>query len=488
MKLARLGLALLFLSALATPARADRVTLATGRVLEGKVLSRDRGEIKIKLKFGIQTLPEDEVSKVEILESPLEEFERRLKGARGDAARLFELGRFAEAKDLPAQARQAFLACVEVQKDHEGARTALGQIRFEGQWVTREERLRRIKERDAAIEAKRAAEARALDPKAAEPKAEPKTEPKVAPQPEAPVPPAEGDDDFEPASEKKRARSWMDDTQGGVPWDKAYVLETPHYVIKTNVAKEHAKRYGKIMEALAERFTKIFRFAGNDFAFKKNELVLYNGQKEFMAEEQESPYVGGFYSRHTKRITTFHGTWEGSESTTLGILAHEATHQFENLVLRQMDHAPTFMIEGLATIFEATEIRDDGDVVVGKIPVDRLRTLKRAIQAKRNVPLRDVLRTPHHRFTGFHYAHAWGLIHWMLYGPEKEKAQKLLDGFWALCLERPTTAEDFEACLAKAGLSVEKTEAAWKEWVLSLDPEKDPAVLLWEQAKKARKS
>ena len=50
----------------------------------------------------------------------------------------------------------------------------------------------------------------------------------------------------------KRPKTWMDDTEGGVEWSQKYVIETAHYVIKTNVKKEYAKRWAKILEALAE--------------------------------------------------------------------------------------------------------------------------------------------------------------------------------------------------------------------------------------------
>jgi hypothetical protein len=473
------SLAACCLVVLARPAFADRVVLKDGRVLEGKVISRDENGVKIKLKFGIQTIAPEEVASVEIVESPLEEFERRYKESRGDAQKLFELGKWADSKDLTAQARSAYAACLDADKSHEGAHAALGHVKYEGEWVSREERLRRIKRKDEAEAAKRAPSA---EPATPEPKAEPKDEPKPAgpgtterPQPgPAPVPLGP---DGEPLH--KREKTWMDDTSDGV--DQMYTIETAHYLIKTNVKKEYGKRYAKLMEALADRYMKVFRFAGNDFKYKKNDLLLYNGQKQFMEGEQQSPGVGGFYEPWSKRIVTFHGTWEGTNGTTLGTLAHEATHQFENLVLRQMDHAPIFMIEGLATFFEATEIRDDGEVIVGKIPGDRLRDVKRGIKANDYIHLRELIRTPHAGFTGYHYAHAWALIHWMLYGPDHEKAQKLLDWYWALCLERPTKAEDFEEGLRQIGYSLDKLEQAWKDWILELDPAKDPAVALYQQ-------
>jgi hypothetical protein len=307
------------------------------------------------------------------------------------------------------------------------------------------------------------------------PPAEPKTGTGPKPPVVSPVPVGEPE-------EPKRARTWMDDTDGGVPWIEAYTFETPHYLVKTNVKKEYAKKWAKILEALAERYTKIFGFTGNDFKYKKNEFHLYRTQQEFMDHEHQSEYVGGFYEPWSKRVVTFQGPWKGAdEATTLSIVAHEATHQFENLVLREMDHAPTFVIEGLATFFEGTIVNEEGEVIVGKISPLRLKTMQRAIKAGEYVHLADLVRTSHANYSGFHYAHGWGLIHWMMYGPEAKKAQKLLDAYWDLCLTRPTTGDDFEVLLKAMGYTMDKLERSWKEWILALDPANDPAMKLYEK-------
>lgn len=281
----------------------------------------------------------------------------------------------------------------------------------------------------------------------------------------------------------KRPKTWMDDTEGGVEWSQKYVIETEHYIIKTNVKKEYAKRWAKILEALADKYIRIFNFKDNDFKYKKNEFDLYRTQKEFMAQEQMSAFVGGFYEPWTKRLVTFQGPWEGADdATTLSIIAHEATHQFENLVLRQLDHAPTFVIEGLATFFEGTVIRDD-EVIIGRISSMRLDDLKRAFKDGTYIKLSELIRTSHANYSGFHYAHGWGLFHWMMFGPEAKKAQKLLEAYWNLCCTKPTTGDDFEQMVKGLGpgWNLDKLEQAWKDWVMNLDIHNDPAVKAYEK-------
>ena len=276
--------------------------------------------------------------------------------------------------------------------------------------------------------------------------------------------------------ERPKPPATVFDDHEGVSWERAHVLKTRHYVIRSNVKKPYLKLYARVLEKLARRYYRVFQYRGNDFRFKRNEVWIYKDREEFFARAKVHRGVGGFYSPLTKKIVAYHGRFgreDDPHANTVGVLAHEATHQFQNLIIRQMNHAPIWLIEGLAVFFEATEA--EGKVVrIGIIPRSRLSTVKRAVQGGQYIRLRDLIRTPHHRFSGFHYAHAWALIHWMVYGPEK-KGKKLLNWFWKLCATRPTKPEDFEKGVKAMGYDMDELERKWKDWVRKLDPAKDPA-------------
>jgi hypothetical protein len=276
-----------------------------------------------------------------------------------------------------------------------------------------------------------------------------------------------------PDPEAKPHESWLDDTSGAVDWEEARTLETDHYLIKSDIRWDYVKRYGRILEALADRYTVLFDFGGNDFQFKKNEVFIYRDQAEFRSKEGAPEDLGGQYSPRSKRLVTFHGPWGNRRTTTLGILAHEAAHQFQNLRVRELDHAPTFLIEGLATFFESTEVKASGEVVIGRIPEQRLAALQRDLRSGACGHLRDLIRLK--TFAASDYPPAWGLIYWLTYGPEKKKGPQLLQAYWERCTVRPTTAEDFETAVADAGYTMESLETSWKAWILALDPKKDPA-------------
>ena len=78
---------------------------------------------------------------------------------------------------------------------------------------------------------------------------------------------------------KPHVKTWMDDTEGGVPWEKAVDYNSKFYVLHTNVKKEYALRYLKLLDAIALRYMTIFDFHGNDFAYNKNMVLLYRTQE-----------------------------------------------------------------------------------------------------------------------------------------------------------------------------------------------------------------
>jgi hypothetical protein len=213
-----------------------------------------------------------------------------------------------------------------------------------------------------------------------------------------------------------------------------------------------------------------------------------------MQYESMPSNVGGFYQPADKKLHLFHGPWKGAEDvTTLSVMAHEAVHQFENLVLREMNHAPTFVIEGFSTFAEGTIITPNGDVIVGPISEMRLQGMRRAFKANNFVHIRDLIRTSHGDFSGFHYCHTWGLFHWAFFGPlsrapgstpshpKPGKSLQLILAYWNMCLQKPATAKDFEdLCQQILGWDMNQLEKAWKDWILSLDEGKDPALENYE--------
>jgi hypothetical protein len=137
------GLAALALG-LATPARADVVTLADGRVLEGSV-RHEGATVIIRHKLGEVRVDAGQVVKIVETEDPWDELER-LRGelSRGTADERYRFAVFCREHGFDDEARRAFLDVLRVDSDHPGARAALGYVRDEGRWVTLEDHNRAL--------------------------------------------------------------------------------------------------------------------------------------------------------------------------------------------------------------------------------------------------------------------------------------------------------------------------------------------------------
>lgn len=378
----------------------------------------------------------------------------------------FQLGEWALARGLAAEARGCFERAVALDAFHEGARLALGHRQHEGRWYSEEEYQRDVLGLVQGPDGKWAAPTGGGSTVTERPKPSSGSEGSEAGQ-LPPPPPA-------PYAEDK---GWYQDNEAVCSWADAPVYESKYYKIRSNVKPEYAKRYGKMMDQYFRRFVRVFKDFLPSGRYAKSELWIHSSRDEFMAENpQLGPTVGGFYQPASKRVVCYHGLF-GEQGTTRDVLAHEGTHQFQDLVLRgKFWNAPIWILEGLAVLFESAYF-DGEEVRIGLVPRERLYALKRGLAAGNLISLRTLLRTPQQSFTGYHYAHAWGLIYMVLYYGEKpavrRRCQQWFSALFADALERRVTPEHVEQKLGGAQ-QMRELEAQWHEWIAQLPYDYDP--------------
>jgi hypothetical protein len=182
-----LALALSF--AAAGAASADDVMLRGGGKVSGLVVDRTPTSLVVEVGPGRVTLPLSRVERVVESRTALGAFrERAAQLSPDDLAGWLELGRWARERDLPTQAREAFARALARDPQNAEANEAIGNVRladrwvsedesyrargyvrFDGNWVTPEERLARIRaeaEETAARRATAEAEARVREAEA----------------------------------------------------------------------------------------------------------------------------------------------------------------------------------------------------------------------------------------------------------------------------------------------------------------------------------
>ena len=136
------ALALVALASLiCTGARADRVHLQGGAVLEGKV-SRAGDKVLVEVDSGTLSLDARSVLRVERTQSTFETFlERRAALGKGDIAGRLELASYCREHQMFARERELLREVLSIDTNHAQARARLGYVRGEHGWLTREEQL-----------------------------------------------------------------------------------------------------------------------------------------------------------------------------------------------------------------------------------------------------------------------------------------------------------------------------------------------------------
>lgn len=385
-------LAIITLIALPTMAYAQsyngknvKITRRNGRTMVGKVIRDTPDEIELELPYGKVTIPKSDIEKIVDAQGLLDEHTKRKKKCK-TGEDWYQLALWAEKNDLAKKLiRDDLNMAIKVDTNHEKARVRLGYKKFEDErgnikWVYRRKQgeLDRVAK---GVEAER-------------------------------------------------------DAVKDRPWEENEVIlklpnaGNPDYEIHSNCPEPLARQYGDFMVKLKKGLIKLVRGIDpqGNVKFRKlgpGVVFICNSQKLFREVTGQRPGVGGFYTpgffpagEAERCIVAFHGTF-GFSGDTFKVLGHEGTHQLQGLMwYGSFGSRPPWLIEGLAVYFgDGHYLTKSGEFKIG-IPRDRLNTLRRGFKSGRYVKLVNLLYTPYAQFSGFHYAHGWGLIHWMLHSGE----------------------------------------------------------------------
>lgn len=362
-----------------------KIKKADGRVIVAKVVAEEAGRIKVQTKLGAVWISRTDITEITSFEDLLAEFKKRKEAAK-TGEDYYQVAVWAEKNDFERPAiREVMELAVKADTDHEGAREWLGYKK---------------------------------------------------------TPNGRGGFDWVYVGEKRKRgalRKKVEDKKAAIkdrPWDEyeeiyLFPQGSPIYEIHTNCPEDIARKYGEFMVKLKSGLSKLvvdlrkkpIQWIHND----RGKVFICNSQRLFMEITGQVPGVGGFYTpgffpagEAERCIVAFHGTF-GASGDTFKVLAHEGTHQLQGRMWKgNFSSRPPWLIEGLAVYFgDGHYIDKDGQFKVG-IPRDRLNNLRRGFRAGpgKYIPLKSLLYTPYQQFGGYHYAHGWGLIYWMLHSGE----------------------------------------------------------------------
>lgn len=278
-----------------------------------------------------------------------------------------------------------------------------------------------------------------------------------------------------------RERAWFEDNAGQIPWSQAYLHETPHYRIRTNVRRDQADYYGRLLEAYHAKYEQVFA-AGADEAAQtrvretRSEVRIYARQSEFVLHEDRPGALGLYYSG-SRALALFHGN-SGEWDNSRVVIAHEAAHQFQHLLLGGRFHqAPIWLLEGFAAFFESAYYDDQKQAIVTGFTTRRyLESLRRCIAAGEVIDLETLLQTPQSEFGYLHYAHAWLYIHMMIYHGSKKtrtRNQKIFSDLFFSAARGPLTHEEVVRFFGGAQ-GMAEIQAEWRKYAGELKLDFDP--------------
>ena len=239
---------------------------------------------------------------------------------------------------------------------------------------------------------------------------------------------------------------------------------TRHYVICFNTSRDYAKWAATLLERLHEAFGNFWRQAGLEPRDPDRPLVvvIFARRADYEAHAAgdlgaAADRIAGYYNFLSNRVTTYDLTGSGTTARPgrigdailaqpeaaglVSTLVHEATHQmvYNTGLAQRLAPVPVWLNEGIATVFEAPDMRAAGGWRgLGQINRSRLDRFRTSYQAGSLEPLICGDEAFRNTATAVDaYAAAWALTWFLL---ETRKPQ--LIGYMRVQAAKPALADD----------------------------------------------
>ena len=249
-----------------------------------------------------------------------------------------------------------------------------------------------------------------------------------------------------------------------VPWSEAFVCNTEHYTVRTDISPETTAHIGALMEKTLTEYRALTgceddpssRFFVNAYATREKyeDIVRRLGLSENSTAGLYTPIPPAAIHLPCLRVS---GVYPSAT------LLHEGTHQFIDQVIsfrpppcnynidperqNRLMSVPVWLNEGLATYMEGAVTAEDS-IEIGRINRNRLVHLKKLIRSGTCPSLKEVLERRYGEpFTAEDYAVAWGIVYSLRHAPgveDQENRRTRLARYLASCRKAFYTDPDTE--------------------------------------------
>jgi len=204
-------------------------------------------------------------------------------------------------------------------------------------------------------------------------------------------------------------------------------VRSAHFVAYSDAGEAEARRALKGFEGIRSVFQGIFPGIRVDPPKPMIILVVEDQAsmkrllpREFEGRDPKSP-SGIFASGPDRNYALLRLDVDQQADQPYFVLFHEYTH---SIVHQNFPALPTWLDEGLADFYGATEIQSDR-VLLGRVPTGRLARLRQGDALPLETLLQVTQASPHYREgekTGMFYAQSWAFVHFLLMDEKARKA------------------------------------------------------------------
>lgn len=211
---------------------------------------------------------------------------------------------------------------------------------------------------------------------------------------------------------------------GGAPWIE---LRTPHFTVYCDDGEAQARRALEGFESIRGVFKLVF--PGIQVDSPKPMIVIVtrdeDGMKAFLPAKfsGKDPFrpAGYYFPQEDRDYALIRLDVPHQDDQPYFVVFHEYAH---SIIHRNFSTLPTWLDEGLADYFGATELHGK-KLYLGRVPMARLATLRQEVRLPLEAVLTATQDSPYYQEgtqAGPFYAESWALVHYLYMDPKARAA------------------------------------------------------------------
>ncbi|MEW6026360.1 MAG: DUF1570 domain-containing protein [Planctomycetota bacterium] len=253
-----------------------------------------------------------------------------------------------------------------------------------------------------------------------------------------------------------------------LPWSKARVRKTEHFIITSNLSDEALDDLCFLMECYYLKIKRMFKVELKTAKLPINVTRTADEYYEIGGPRgSRGVYKTGSRTDAAAEILVYY-----QPPITSRVLIHETTHSFVHLACGSYSSlVPIWIDEGWTTYFECS--RFDGNILkTNLVNNNRLKLIKQLISGNKAMPLDDFIYIQQSNYDVDKYAHGWSLMYFFI---NYNNGQYLngINAFFGIIRKRTLTTNKellYKAFMEAFKVKPEVLEEQWRDYIMKMEP------------------